>query len=98
MPTVFKKPINNLTTTLAAAYTPGSGTMTVRAGDGARFGAVSASSPIRFTCVKASGVTSVGQVDPISAISIYVATGIAGDVLSGVSVQEGTTDQAFAAT
>lgn len=97
MPTVFKKPLNNLTTLLGANYTPGSGTMTVRVGDGARFGVVSASSPIRFSVVGVSKVTNIGQVAPPSSISIYTATGITGDVLSGVAISEGTTDQAFAA-
>lgn len=96
MPTVFKKPINNLTTTLAAAYAVGSGTMAVRAGDGARFGTISAASPIRFACVKSGVIQNNGQIGDLSGISIYTATGIAGDVLSGVAVSEGTTDQPFA--
>jgi hypothetical protein len=88
--TTFKTLVNNLSTTLGAHYTAGSGTMTVASGTGASFGTVSASAPVRFTVVTSG---TYGTNDEI--FTIYQATGINGDVLSGVSAIEGTTDQNY---
>jgi hypothetical protein len=88
--TTFKTLVNNLFTTLGAAYTAGSGTMTVAAGTGAQFGTVTASAPVRFTLITAASYGSSAEV-----LTIYQATGISGDVLSGVSAIEGTVDQNY---
>lgn len=90
MSTTFKRLTNNLYTSLAAGYTAGSGTMQVSAGTGALFGAVSTTSPVRFSAITAGTYGSVSET-----MAVFQATGISADVLSGVSAIEGTTDQNF---
>lgn len=96
--TPFASPINNADSTLAVAYKAGSGSVTLATGYGAVISAklaalglpaISASAPLRFTLVSAATSTR---------LAIYEATGLTGDVLSGVTVQEGTTDLDFAAS
>jgi hypothetical protein len=90
--TTFKTLVNNLRTTLGASYTVGSGTMTLAPGSGSSFGNVSASTPVRFTVITAATYGSSSEL-----LTIYQATGINGDVLSGVSAIEGTTDRNYSA-
>lgn len=106
MATKFASVPNNVQTTLGADYTAASGTMTLATGYGATlaariaaagFAAVSANAPLRFTVVAASALNSYGQVLDVTKVAVFTATGLAGDVLSGVAVAEGTTDQPFAA-
>jgi hypothetical protein len=90
--TTFKTLVNNLFTTLGASYTAGSGTMTLSSGTGSLFGTVTPSNPVRFTVIT---VGSYGTTSEI--LTIFRATGIAGDVLSGVAAIEGTTDRNYGA-
>lgn len=101
----FASLINNGQTFLGAAYTAGSGTMTLGTGYGAviasrltaaGFPAVSSSAPLRFTAIAAAALNEFGQIVQLGLVTIFEATGLAGDVLSGVAAVEGTTDQNFA--
>ena len=58
----------------------------------ALLGTVSASAPIRFTVITAGSYGTTAEV-----LTIYQATGLSGDNLSGVSAIEGTTDRNYAA-
>jgi hypothetical protein len=90
--TVFKTLVNNLRTSLGANYTAGSGTMTVAPGTGTLFGSISTAAPARFTVITAATYGTSSEV-----LTIYQATGLSGDVLSGVSAIEGTTDLNYSA-
>lgn len=99
--TVFPTPLNNLQLRLGAPYTAGSGTVILAAGGGAALAAalaalgapaISAAHPLRFTLIRAAALNAFGQVADPAGAAIYQAAGRSGDVLSGVSVREGTTD------
>lgn len=101
----FATPVDNITTTLGGAYTAGSGSVTLATGYGATlssklsalgYPAISSSAPIRFTMVSASAVNAFGQIVNTSKQAVYLATGLSGDTLTGVTVETGSTDQAFA--
>jgi hypothetical protein len=96
--TTFPAPVNDLATTLAGARTVGGSTLTLASGAGTKittalgelgYGPPSSIKPLRVTVTKA---TYTGRGD----ITVVEATGLAGDVLNGCTVVEGTPDQAFA--
>ena len=89
MATTFDTFVNNAHATLAGAYTPGSGSLTLTAGQGAQFGSTF---PIRVTLITAATYRTSSEVS-----AIYTVSGRSTDTLTGVAVAEGTTDQAFAA-
>lgn len=102
----FASLANNAQTTLAANYTAGSGTVTLASGYGATlaakitaagFASIAPTAPLRFTLIAASAINTYGQISDLSRVTILEATGLAGDVLSGVTAVEGTTDQNFSA-
>lgn len=101
----FSSPINNAVSTVGAAYAPGAGQVTLATGFGAvlasklgalGIGAISAAAPLRFTLVQAAAINAYGQILDPSKATIFEATGLAVDTLTGVSVKEGTSDQAYA--
>jgi hypothetical protein len=105
-PTTFATPGDNLITSLGSAYTAGSGTMTLATGYGAivsarlsamGFPTISSTNPLRFTVVAASALNAYGQITNTNLVAVYTATGLSGDVLSGVAVDTGSIDQNFAA-
>ena len=83
---VFHTPLNNVSATLGAAYTAGSGSLVLASGQGAQFGTPSDSAPVRFTVAS--------QADP-TVLTIFRATGRSTDALTGVSAIEGTTDRDY---
>lgn len=85
---VFHTPLNNVSATLGAAYTAGSGALVLASDQGARFGTPAVSAPVRFTVVS--------QTDP-AVLTIFRATGRSADTLTGVTAIEGTTDRAYSA-
>ena len=101
---IFASPLNNVASTLALNYTAGSGTMSLVEGYGATINArlaqlglpsISATSPLRYSIFSASMIGPFGWFPPTYLPSIYQATGLSGDDLTGVTIQEGTTDQNF---
>jgi hypothetical protein len=64
--------------------------LVLTSGTGALFGPVSVTAPVRFTVVTAATYGTASEVS-----TIYQATGISGDVLSGVLAIEGTTDRNY---
>lgn len=106
MMTPFASPINNALSTLGAAYLAGSGSVSLASGYGAVLSAkltalglpdISSSAPLRFTLVSAAAYSAMGQLTNPALSAIFEATGLSGDILTGVSAQEGTTDLSFAA-
>lgn len=107
MPTTptFASPLNSITTTLGLTYVVGSGSLALAedAGDAivAALAAqglpsVSGSAPLRFVCTRADGYNfTTNQVTQTDLQTIFEATGLSGDDLSGVTAVEGSTDQAF---
>jgi hypothetical protein len=97
--------VNNAQTTLGASYSIGGSTLTMATGYGTTLAAkltalghtLGASAPLRVTAIKSTALNVYGQITDLSKLTIFEATGRSGDVLTGVSVVEGTTDQAFAA-
>src|SRR3954451_23252556 len=86
--------LNNAASTLAADYTSGSGTLTLAAGTGPRFGTPSVGAPVRITVVARSTLVN-GEVAPTSLYTIYDCTARSGDVLSGLTPVEGTSDRNY---
>lgn len=104
--TTFATVADNLVSTLGANYTAGSGTMVLSSGYGTTvttrlsnlgYPAISASHPLRFIVVAASAINANGQISNVSLAATYLATGISGDTLSGVTAEVGSTDQNFSA-
>ena len=87
--TTFDTALNNVRSTLGAAYAPGSGSMTLAAGGGAQFGAAF---PLRVTVITQATYRTSSET-----LGIYQAAGIAGDTLTGTAAIEGTTDRAYSA-
>lgn len=94
--TTFTTPVNNASSVLAADHAAGSGTLVLRAGDGALFGTPSPSAPVRVT-VASRPTLAGGQIVPNTTKTIYQATARTGDTLSGLSAIEGTADRAYRA-
>jgi hypothetical protein len=93
--TTFKTPLNNVSTTVGATRGVGVASLTVATGTGGKFGSPSPSAPIRVTVIQAAGISGGIITDPTK-LTIFSCTGRSGDVLSGLTVIEGTTDLAFA--
>lgn len=103
---VFPSPVNNVASTLALNYIAGSGTVALVEGYGATINerlamlglpSISPTAPLRFSLYSASMMGPFGWFPPGYLPSIYNATGLSGDDLTGVTIQEGTTDQNFVA-
>jgi hypothetical protein len=105
MATNFTTALNQLATTVGTGgYTAGSGTLPLATGYGAAIlaeiaaegaPAVSSTHPIRVSVI----VAAHSNDSPIPATyrTIFRATGLSGDVLSGITAIEGTTDRNFVA-
>jgi hypothetical protein len=101
--TNFRLTLDNTGSTLGADYLAGSGVHTLAADAGARILAklasrgksVSATSPLVYTVVRKSAVNLYGQITDDSLLTVYEATELDGDNLSGVTVRAGYTDQNF---
>jgi hypothetical protein len=100
---VFGSACNQLSTTLASAHASGSGTLVMATGYGARLAAeltaggmpsISGAAPIRVSVV-APGHGADAPILPAYR-TIFRATGLAGDTLTGCTAIEGTTDRAYA--
>lgn len=92
--TFFTTPLSSVGTSLGANYTAGSGHMTVAINTGILFGNASPTAPVWFAVANRSYFTN-GQLSDPTKTAVYSCTGKTGDVLNGVSVQLGTTDQNF---
>ena len=92
LPILCLPPSDNTLTTLAQAYAHNSSTtVSLATGAGLQFGSPSPTRPVRFAMIKQS--QSVGGTISISdptKMGIYHATGISGDMLSGVTFESGT--------
>ena len=88
--TPLVQPVNNFQTILAAPHAAGDGQLVLRAGDGARLGALPAN---RF--YKITAVANPGPSETI--LGIFKATGRSGDTLTGVVAEEGYGDGPLAA-
>lgn len=104
--TTFPSVPSDIQTQLQLAYVAGSGTMTLAQGYGAilaarlaadGFPVVSAAAPLWFTMFAPTAINAYGQPLDFTKMAVFEATGLAGDVLSGVAVLSGWTDQAFPA-
>jgi hypothetical protein len=103
---IFASPLNNISTTLAADYTAGSDEIAIAEGYGdtitaelARLGlpSISSDAPLRFTVTRVGGVNlTTGQILDATDQTVFEATSLDSDTLSGLTVVEGTTDQDFA--
>jgi hypothetical protein len=94
VPTPFAVPANNVVALVGpAGYVAGSGTLTLAAGQGAQFPALSGLPFYRLTVIQQAHAY-----DPLalpSQFTIYKATGRSGDTFTGLSAIEGTTDRAY---
>jgi hypothetical protein len=93
--TNFKIPLNNVSSGVGAPRGIGVTSLTVATGTGGKFGSPSPSAPIRITVIQAAGISGGIITDPTK-LTIFSCTGRSADVLSGLTVIEGTTDLAFA--
>lgn len=101
----FASAVNFVRTTLRLPYVPGSGQVFLYRGYGASVNtaltnqglpSISVSAPLRFMLINAQYYNAQTQqiIDP-QFCSIFEATGLSGDNLTGCTVVEGTVDQAF---
>lgn len=101
MPTL-KTPLNQLATTLGVQHTASSGTLVLATGYGAVIAAeiaaegapsISTGNPIRVSVIAAAeaGDSPI----PVSNRTIFQATGLSTDTLTGVTAIEGTTDRTY---
>lgn len=88
MPTTFRTPINNVSTTLGSAHSIASGTLVVASGAGSLFGTVF---PLRVTVITAASYGTTSEV-----LTIFNVTARTTDTLTVSGAIEGTTDQVFA--
>lgn len=96
--------VNNAQTTFGAAHSIGATTIAMASGYGATLAGkltalgltLDASNPLRVTAIKRTALNAYGQITDTTQLTIFEATGRSGDTLTGVTVVEGTTDQAFA--
>ena len=93
--TTFCTPLNNVSTTLGAAYTSGGTSLVVASGQGALFGSPTPSAPVRVTVVALSALDSSGRITDRTKVAVFKATGRTSDTLTGLTLDEGT-DQNFA--
>ena len=103
--TTFATPVDNFSTTLGGAHSNGASTFVMASGAGTTlsgrlsalgFPAISGSAPLRFTVVAQSALNGYGQIADTTKQAVYLATGLSTDTLTGVTVEAGSTDQAFA--
>ncbi len=95
--------VNNAQTTFAASHAIGGTTLTMAAGYGATLAArltalgltLDANNPIRVTAIKRTALNTYGQITDLTKLTIFEVTGRSTDTLTGATVVEGTTDQAF---
>lgn len=95
--------VNNAQTTFGASYSPGGSTLVMATGFGSTLASrlsalgltLDASNPIRVTAIKSTAINIYGQITDLSKLTIFQATGRSTDTLTGVTVVEGTTDQAY---
>lgn len=87
-------PLNNASTVLGAAYTQGSGSLTLATGTGALFGTPSPSAPVCVTVASRATLVN-GQIGPNTVRTIYLATGRTGDTLTGLSVPSNESTGSF---
>jgi len=95
--TVFNVPANDFTTTLAQAHAAGDGSLSLPAGAGAVLAAALAelgltTSPATPLCVTVRKHNPTSRGDA----TIFTATGLSGDTLTGCAAAEGSVDQGFA--
>jgi lysophospholipase L1-like esterase len=90
----FATPLNNASSTLGADHTAGSGTLVLKAGDGAMFGTPTPTAPIRVTVARKSTLSG-GNIVRTTVQTIFLCTGRTGDTLTGCTATENTSDQAF---
>lgn len=105
-PTTFATPVNVASSTLRLPYTAGDTTLKLFRSYGTTLAAalvaqglpaISASHPLRFQMVSSAAYNpDTGQITDLSLTTIFEATGLSSDDLSGLSVVEGTTDQDYA--
>lgn len=88
--TTFCTPLNNVSTTLGAAYTSGGTSLVVASGQGALFGSPSPSAPVRVTVVALSALDSSGRISDRTKVAVFKATGRTADTLTGLTLDEGT--------
>jgi hypothetical protein len=89
--TNFDQVKNNATSTLAANYTPGSGSFLLAAGAGANFPTPTPTNPIRIAVMPAAKAYNPATLAPAD-MRIYQATGKSGDTLTGIAAIEGYAD------
>lgn len=90
MPTTFCTPIDNVSTTLASAFTAGGSTLAVASGQGSLFGSPSAGSPVRVTVVATAALDTYGRITDRTKVCVFKATGRTSDTLTGVTLESGT--------
>lgn len=96
MTTAFAVPANNLTCIVGpGGYTLGSGTLTLAAGQGANFPALSGSQFYRITVIQAAYAYSPAAT--LSNLTIFRASSLTTDTFGSVLAIEGTTDRNYAA-
>jgi hypothetical protein len=93
MATSFGQPGNNISTTLGSPYTAGAGSLVLNSGYGASLPALTAGWFYRVTVLNA-GRAYVPNVTG-SDFTIFKATGLSTDTLTGVTVIEGTSDRNY---
>lgn len=103
--TAFASPSNGIASNLALDYAKGSGVMALFDGTGAIINAglaaqglpsISPTAPYRYQVARVRAVNlQTGDIINTAESAIYLATGLSGDALSGVTATEGTTDQNF---
>lgn len=94
MTTAFAVPANNLTCTVGpGGYTSGSSTLTLSAGQGANFPALTGSQFYRITVIQAAFAYSPAV--SLSNLTIYRASSLATDTFGSVLAIEGTTDRDY---
>jgi hypothetical protein len=89
--TNFDQVKNDAASTLAANYTPGSGSFLLAAGAGANFPTPTPTNPIRIAVMPAAKAYNPATLAPAD-MRIYQATGKSGDTLTGIAAIEGYAD------
>lgn len=94
MTAIFAQPLDGVQSSLAVAYTVGSGSITLKTGDGPNFGTPTAAAPVRVTITPTSNINPFGRILNMGLMAYYRATGRTGDTLTGLTF-DGGTDQGF---
>ena len=94
MSTNFAVPLNDVSTFVGSGgYTAGTGSLSLLAGGGEKFPALSDSRWYRVTVMQKTAAYS--PLATAANYTIFKATGISGDTLTGISVIEGSTDRNY---